>query len=173
MDNTIIDNTHDGSNIILNDEYVLWCHDLANPDWSLKSYKKLCTIRTVSDFWRLFNNFKKIGWKYMHFYLMKQNITPMWEDINNRNGGICSFKMDIDNTIDIWETLNVHMICGVLTSHKDDINGLSISPKNQSWAIVKIWNKNNNSDFISTLNKEIIEKYGSYSIQYKSHSPEY
>lgn len=172
--NTIDDlHKNDGSDIKLNDEYTLWGHHLDDRNWSISGYKKMCTIKTVSDFWRLFNNFKKIGWKFMHFYLMKSNVEPTWEHPLNRGGGICSFKVQTEGALEIWESLNVKMICHQLSSISQDINGISISPKNQEWALIKIWNKDIKNDLMVTLNSEITETYKDLSIQYKANNPEY
>jgi hypothetical protein len=164
---------NDGSDIQLNGEYVLWSHQLGDNNWGISGYKKMCTIRTVSDFWRLFNNFRKIGWKFMNFYLMKSGVDPMWEHPLNRNGGICSFKTHTNNALEVWESLNVKMMCDKLASNMEDINGISISPKNKEWALVKIWNRDSKNDLMVTLNNEITESYKELSIQYKANNPEY
>lgn len=170
-----LENLHkdDGSEIMLNDEYTLWGHLLDDRNWSISGYKKMCVIKTVSDFWRLYNNFKKIGWKFMHFYLMKSGVEPTWEHPLNRGGGICSFKVQTDKALEVWEELSVQMMCGQLSSNSDDINGLSISPKNQEWALIKIWNRDSKNDLMVLLNSGIIDTYKDLSIQYKVNNPEY
>lgn len=165
-------NGDDGSNIKLKSKYILWSHDISERNWSIESYKKLCTIETVSEFWRLFNNFTKLGMKFMHFFLMKDGINPTWEDPNNRNGGVCSFKVETSNAPDIWEDLNIRMVLEQLSKNEGDINGLSISPKN-TWTIVKVWNRNSNNDLSQTLKDDILEKYSKYSIKYRTNSPEF
>lgn len=166
-------NTNDGSDIKLPYTYILWSHAINDNNWTLSSYKKLCTIRSVSDFWRLFNNFKKIGWKYMHFFFMKSGIEPMWEHPSNRTGGICSFRIPLDdNALAIWENLNVQWVCQQLSTMEDDINGISINPKN-NWALIKIWNADSSNNLMNTLCPNIIETYKDLSIQYKANKPEY
>ena len=161
----------DGSDIKLNHEYILWCHDIYDKNWKKNSYKQLCKINNVSDFWRLFNNFNTLGMRFNHYFFMKNNIFPTWEDINNRNGGSCSFRIEIDECYEIWEELNIRMVCDLLHDDKD-INGISISPKN-NWAIIKIWNKNKNYDLSVCLPDDLLKKYSNLSIKYKIHEPEY
>lgn len=166
------DNVDDGTKIYFNHSYILWAHDISEKDWSINGYKKLCKIENVSQFWRVFNNFSKLGVKFMHFFLMKDGVEPIWEDPENRNGGICSFRIEFTNAMEIWQYLNIRLVLETLTVVESDINGVSISPKN-NWAIIKIWNKDCNNDLSKTLNNDILEKYKSYSIKYKSNSPEY
>src|SRR3990172_9219000 len=161
-----------GKDIKLSSKYVLWTHDLFKNDWSINSYKKLCTIDNVSSFWKLFNNFNKLGFRHMHFFFMKEGIDPIWEHDMNRNGGICSFKIDIESSLDIWELLGTLIVCDNITDNPQDINGLSISPKN-SWALVKIWNKDKNNDLTDKLPKELTSKYPEISVIYKPNEPEY
>ena len=59
-----------GKHIKLLDVYTLWTHDIYDKDWTIKGYKKRCTLETVSDFWKLFNNFNKLGMKYNHYLLV-------------------------------------------------------------------------------------------------------
>jgi hypothetical protein len=165
-------NKDNGFDIKLGSKYILWSHDISERNWSIDSYKKICTIETVSEFWRLFNNFIKLGMKFMHFFLMKDGINPTWEDPCNRNGGVCSFKVETTNAPIMWEDLNIKMVLEILSKNKGDINGLSISPKN-TWTIVKIWNKNSINDLSKSLNDDILEKYRKYSIKYRPNAPEY
>lgn len=152
--------------------YIFWCHDIYNKDWSINSYIKLCLLETVSDFWRLFNNLDKLNYKTNNFFLMKEDTEPTWEHKNNRFGGICSLRADIVQSLIIFEDLAVLLMCSILNSNQDDINGLSFSPKN-NWAIIKIWNKDRENDLTKTMNKKIIMKYKDFSIKYKGNEPEY
>lgn len=161
-----------GNNIALTHNYVLWCHDIHNTDWSLQGYKNLCTISNVSEFWKLFNNLNKLGYKFNNFFFMKEGIDPTWEHEKNRHGGICSLKSDITESLTIYEELCSYMVCNVLTDSPSDINGISFSPKN-NWAIIKIWNSNKVNDLSVTMNTELLSKYSENSIKYKENNPEF
>ena len=161
-----------GSEVILPHKFVLWCHDIHSKDWSLNGYNKLCTITNVSEFWRLFNNLEKIGFKTNNFFIMKEGTDPTWEHANNRDGGICSFRTDIEHALKTYEDLCVRMMCSQLVDNADDINGVSLSPKN-NWAIIKIWNKNKKNDLSKTLKPHILYTYKDMSIKYKENAPEY
>ncbi len=167
-----------GQDVKFSNSYTLWMHDINNKEWGIESYKKLCKIDNVSDFWKLFNNFDKL-WgsdekfsRYAHYFFMKEGIEPIWEHETNRNGGMCSFKLEINDSLPVWTDLIMRFVCDNLNKEPTDINGISISPKN-SWAIIKIWNRENKNDLSKTLDHDILKKYGNLSIKYKSNSPEY
>lgn len=161
-----------GDKLSLQNNYVLWCHDIYNKDWTLAGYVKLCTVKTVADFWKLFNNLDKLGYKLNNFFLMKEGTDPIWEHENNRGGGICSFRIDMDSSLQMYEDLCSRMICNLLTNNMDDINGISFGPKN-NWAIIKIWNKDKVNDLSKTLDAYILDTYKDTSIKYKENEPEF
>jgi hypothetical protein len=160
------------SNAKLGCSYTLWCHDVNNKFWDIQSYRKLVTFDDAASFWKIINNFGKIGVKYNHFFLMRGDIEPTWEHNENRNGGVCSFKIEISKAVEIFEYLSIKMVSGGLSIHSDDINGISISPKN-NWAIIKIWNGDMKYDLSKTLTKEVLDKYSHLDIRYKPNVPEY
>lgn len=166
----------DGETIKLHN-YIMWCHDVFNKNWNIEAYERLCKISNVSEFWKLFNNIEKLGYRVNNFFFMKDGIDPIWEHPLNRNGGVCSFKTDIDQALDLFEKLCIRMVCNQLTDSNDneindDINGISFSPKNNS-AIIKIWNKDKKNDLSVSLSKDILEYCKDMSIKYKENNPEY
>lgn len=164
--------SNNGHSLALPHKYSLWCHDIHNNNWDLGSYNKLCDVVSVSDFWSVFNNFHKLNFKSMHFFFMKHDTDPIWEHPNNRHGGICSFKLDFKNALQLWEDLSVFMVCNSLTNLPNDINGVSFSPKS-NWVIIKIWNKNGKNNVSNSLNPQLLRKYPNISTKYKANIPEY
>jgi hypothetical protein len=144
---------------------------LEDRNWKLDSYKKLFTISTISDFWKVFNNLELIGVNVTHLFLMRDGINPTWEDSANRTGGVCSFKVEMKDSEKIILDIATYLALGKLSTIKDDINGLSISPKN-NWGIIKIWNHDKKNDLTLTLNEEILNNYKGLSIKYSIISPE-
>ncbi len=161
-----------GSDILLPFALVLWSHDIGEKRWTINSYHRHLTLKSVADFWRLFNNFPKLGIKFHHFFLMREGIDPTWEHPMNRSGGMCSFRTEISNSAELLEDLAVYAVCEKLVDRMDDINGISISPKN-TWAIIKIWNRDASHDLTQTINHDILDKYCDLSIKYKVNAPEY
>lgn len=162
----------DGSKLKLNSEWDLWVHDIDSNDWTINDYKKIFTIKTVSDFWKLFNNITKLNHKYYHFFLMRNGILPIWEDVNNRNGGICSLKSDMNKGIDIFTVLGAHAVGETMLQDMNDLNGISFSPKN-NWVILKVWNRCGKNDVSKTLMNNVLKKYHDLSVKYKENVPEY
>jgi hypothetical protein len=167
-----IDDSNTGNDLFLPNVYVLWCHHVHDKDWSIGGYTKLYTLKTVADFWKLFNNIDKLSPKVNNFFLMKEDTEPIWEHVNNRDGGICSFKIEMDNSLKVYEDLCLRLMCNKLVDNPEDINGISFSPKN-NWSIIKIWNKDHNNDLSVGLNPIILNMYRDASIKYICNKPEY
>jgi len=149
--------------------WTLWSHTIDNKDWSIESHSKITIIDTVSKFWRLFNNFHKLNYRSYNFYLMKENITPIWEDLKNKNGGICSFKIEISNFQQLWEDVGIYTLSKNLVDieHANEITGISISHKN-NWMVIKIWN-NKPTNIANLFSKEFRDKCDKFSTKYVTH----
>ena len=74
-------------NTPFDNEWNLWYHN-SKDDWTINGYKKVYNIKTISDYWKLYNNWDKLGGvNNKHFFLMKNTVTPIWEDPTNKSGG--------------------------------------------------------------------------------------
>lgn len=174
MENSVKTNASDESNdkFKLHTKWVLWVHDNNSKDWSVESYKNITTLSTVESFWRIFRNFHALGIKYRHIYLMREGITPTWEDENNRNGGICTVKIKMIDAKRIITELAMRVFGETFVEDMDDITGISISPKNM-WAILRVWNRDAKNDLSKMLPKDLDSELKDLSIKYKANSPEY
>ena len=135
-------------------KWSLWYHELFNNDWTIKSYKKLYTFDNIAEFWLLYNNF--ISLHNGMFFLMKNDILPIYEDKNNINGGYWSIKIPNNEILKIWFDLSIELIRGNLDT-KNIISGLTISYKKKFY-IIKIWitdKKYNNLSFLNLNNINI------------------
>ena len=106
-------------------------------------------------------------------FIMRQNITPTWEDPMNRNGGCFSFKILNKQVPIIWKSL-IYALCGetLMTDPKKskNINGLTISPK-KNFSIVKIWLSDCSiQDPNNIINIQNLSKQGCL---FKKHAPEF
>jgi hypothetical protein len=79
--------------------------------------------------------------KQCMLFVMKNGITPRWEDPKNRNGGCFSFKVVNKFVPSVWKSL-FYCVCGESVfenpSYNNLINGITISPK-KNFCIIKIW----------------------------------
>ena len=97
----------ENNNIILPDSldefkfdtgYVLWYHSVTEKSWNKNSYINLCedlpgkVIRNADQLWGIYN---ALDYNFTAgiFFLMKEGIMPLWEDISNSKGGYWSFKV--------------------------------------------------------------------------------
>lgn len=126
----------------LKNTWNIWYHHTLN-DWTLLGYNKIYSISTCKEFWDFYNNINLIEELHnLHLYFMRNDITPIWEDINNKNGGVWSVLVNGScNAFDLWEKLSVDLISNSVFNKS--INGISINQKNNVF-IIKIWNNNKN-----------------------------
>ena len=124
---------------ILKNQWTIYAHMPSELDWSISSYKKIMTIKTVEDIIGLFRNLSKPIISSCMLFIMKNDIKPMWEDERNRKGGSFSYKINNRIVANIWKEL-AYLLVGesLLIKNKDIVNGITISPK-KNFCIVKVW----------------------------------
>jgi translation initiation factor 4E len=150
--------------------WSIWYHQ-EKDNWKLSGYKKMYDIKTPKDFWKLYNNWNKIkGVNYKHYFIIRENVTPIWEDTANINGGCWSFKISEEMAPKLWEDLSIYLVCNQITQN-DDIIGLSLCLKKNNNTVIKIWNKDSKKNSLNLINKNIIKKWGT-DIIYIAHMPE-
>jgi len=137
--------------------YTLWFHDLNDKSWNIKSYKKIAEIRDLDTFWKIYNKIETFN--NGMFFLMRENILPTWEDKQNVNGGVWSFRLSRKVIDSAWNELSMALIGGTLVDEdkiketNTIITGISISPKIYN-CIFKIWNgdaKNHDASILNNL----------------------
>jgi hypothetical protein len=156
----------------LQDEWNIWYHH-EKDNWKLSGYKQIYKMNTVQNFWKFYNNWDKVGGvSSKHFFVMKNNITPMWEDQENINGGCWSFKIQEDMSEELWEDLSVYLVNNILCpSISNEVVGISLCLKKNNNTVVKIWNKNSKHNSLKLINENILKKWG-MDIIYIAHMPE-
>ena len=149
-------------------KWNLWYHS-EKDNWSISGYKKIYTIENVNEFWQLYNNWNKLGGlTYKHFFLMKNDITPIWEDPKNIKGGCWSYKININQVNELWEDLSTYLVTENLSNENNLITGLSVCLKKNNNCVIKIWNNDSKKTSLSLLNHFILEKW-STNIIYIAH----
>lgn len=161
----------DGSQFKLHTEWNVWVHDLDVTDWFIENYTNIFTIKTLADFWAIFNNFEKLCYRNYHFFFMRKGINPTWEDDSNCNGGICSIKEDINKSNILIRDLCMYAMNEILVPDNMDVTGIVFSPKN-NWAIIKIWNKNRRNNTSELMSATLKHKYEDLSIKFRNCVPE-
>lgn len=159
------------TNTKLNNKWNLWYHH-EKDNWKIGGFKKIYEIETIGDFWKLHNNWDKLkGINSKHFFLMKENVCPIWEDPINLNGGCWSYKVHEDQAENLWNELASYLVCDQIISNSDEAVGLSICLKKNNNSVIKIWNTDTKNNSLSQINKNIIKKWGT-DIIYIAHMAE-
>ena len=184
----IEDNLED---VKMDNYFKVLAHHNDDKSWDFNSYYNVCCLKTWGDMGTFFNSIltAKGECNYTNFdlFVMKNEISPMWEDKENRNGSICSIKIDslLDGN-EIFKNLVIHMGNNTLLKFNpstwNTVNGISFSSKKLDntaetyCIIVKIWFKINILNYPSIdklLNDDINKQIDKYSIKNKPIKPEY
>ena len=124
--------------------WTCWIHLQSDKNWDISSYKKIIYFNTLEDSIILIENLSlKIITQSMVF-LMRENILPIWENPDNKNGGSFSYKISNCLIENVWKKLCYSLIGNTLYYDENilkNINGISISPK-KNFCIIKFWLKN-------------------------------
>lgn len=185
-----------GNELKLNSYWTVWVHKSDNQDWTLQSYQKRYVINSIGSFWRFFNNFQFYDCYKNQLFIMRGEIAPIWEDVNNKFGGICSIKVDstqrgfkTDVSTEIFISICMLIMNETFIMNSEDINGISYTVKKRG-ILIKLWTKTYHKDdkFIDELPKPLFNKFNNelqkqlngilgdnykMSIQYKQIKPEY
>tara|TARA_B100001094_G_scaffold297959_1_gene321469 strand:- start:117 stop:764 length:648 start_codon:yes stop_codon:yes gene_type:complete len=157
-DETLINNHR------LNSKWVVWYHNPSDKSWNKDSYKDILELHTLEDYLVLKNSWDKclpLVSEGMFFLMRKLDsgkvIYPQWEDVNNKDGGYWSFKIDKDEAQNVWFklcsfTIGECICCNTMESLQ--VNGISISPK-KNFCIIKIWNNNYKKEDIKLLSEKL------------------
>ena len=157
-------------NTNFSDTWNIWYHHTKDI-WTIDGYKSIYSITNSTDFWKLYNNWNCIGGiSGKHFFIMKNDIMPIWEDLTNINGGCWSFKIDESMADELWEDLSVLLVTNELIEGCEAV-GLSISVKKNNNCVIKIWNTNSMNHSIKHINKNILKKWKT-DIIYIAHMPD-
>ena len=190
------ENINMGNELKFNSHWTVWVHKSDNQDWTLHGYQKRYIINSIGTFWRFFNNFQFYDCYKNQLFIMRGEIAPIWEDINNKFGGICSIKVDstqrgfkTDISTEIFISICMLIMNETFIVNNEDINGISYAVKKKN-ILIKIWTKSfyENDKFKDELPKTLINKFNSelqkqlvnifgpdykMSVQYKQIKPEY
>lgn len=156
----------------LNTKWTLYSHLPHDTDWTLKSYQKITDIDSVEQTISVIKTIPEKTVQNCMLFIMRNDIKPMWEDIENRQGGCFSFK--VTNTIvsSVWERLTYTLIGETLFSGEKNskVNGVTISPK-KNFCIIKVWMKDCTNQ--NPFDMNLFEGLTSNGCLFKKHAPEF
>jgi len=124
-----------------------------------KQLQKLDDCDTIQDFWACFNALPSPDTlQHKHcFHLMKTGVKPEWEDSENANGGIWTFKVDKQNSYEVWQAILMAVVGEQFTCvlpATDEICGVTVKggSANGAQLIFQVWHKDERSK------NEVLEK---------------
>ncbi len=128
------------SDISLNCNWVIWAHLPHDTDWTLDSYYTLCIITNMDEAISITENLPGDLATHCMLFIMREGISPTWEDDKNRDGGSFSYKMQNRFVGSAWKELSYRTYGETLvdSSSSAKINGITVSPK-KNFCIVKLW----------------------------------
>ena len=125
-------------------KWTYYYHLPNDKTWDLASYKTIMSsIDSLDKLIAINENVTDNIIKNCMLFVMRDRITPMWEDSCNRNGGCFSYKVPNKVVVQVWRDLTYLMCGNALTvdpKHMEYVNGITISPK-RGFCIVKVWMK--------------------------------
>jgi hypothetical protein len=152
-----VDNDDSCDKHILNRSWVLWSHLPQNNDWTIRSYEKLCVFHTLEDVISVINIIPDLLITNCMLFLMKEGVSPLWEDPKNKDGGCFKFRVINKHVPQTWRQMVYSLIGETLSSNKkflQNVTGITISPK-KKFCILKVWTSTcecQNSDIIDIEN---------------------
>ena len=158
----------------LKNKWTFWVHLPQDVDWSMQSYKKICNFNFVEDTIAITESLPENLIKNCMLFLMKDGISPIWEDTQNRNGGCFSYKISNKHVLTVWKELTYVLVGQSISKDKkfiDGLSGITISPK-KNFCIIKIWMNNCLNQNPSVVTNEIPNLIPNGCI-FKKHTPTY
>lgn len=155
----------------LSDHWKVWIYEKPN-NWSKDNLKIIDHISTVKDFIHFDQDLRnnKHNLLNKHIFIMKNNIIPLWEEKENKNGGCWTFKTSKYDSLEHF----LHIFLLIITNNflKNDsnqhINGITCSIKNNNVCIIQVWN-NNYANLKNIHHHFYIRETFGYDIIYKKH----
>lgn len=152
-----------GNTKFLNSSWTVWIHKAnVGPEteyWTEDTYTSIYVINSIGSFWRFFTNFQMLDKINYQYFIMRNKIKPIWEDNDNRNGSICSFRVEYGPSA--MTCMSLLIMNETFMNKNDDINGISYSIKNKS-VLIKVWYKVHNDKIVDKIPIEFMNKLDAF-----------
>jgi len=148
----------------LANSFMLWFHNPTEKNWELASYHAILEFKSVQEYFVLENQVDDFLIKNGMFFMMKNDVEPIWEHEKNVDGGCISIRLSTNESYEQWNNIVQHFVSGNLP---DNVNGINISPKRNA-NIIKIWTSEQiTSDYYKTLPNTL--NIDCTNVRYRSH----
>jgi len=173
---TMAENNSDNKKIkhALMGKWNVWAHLPHDTDWTVKSYKKIYNVDSVEDAVSITETIPDVLVKNCMLFIMRDGVTPMWEDPQNRGGGCFSYKVSNKMVSQVWHNLSYVLMGETISDNQEfasNTTGITISPK-KNFCIIKIWMKDCKNQNPTAVTAKI-DGLSSQGCLFKKHNPEY
>ncbi len=108
----------------------------------------LVAFQTDEEFWRIFLHLKLPTALQLKskIFIFKENILPIWEHPENKEGGRIYIKLPLNRECDeIWQNLVLEFLTGFNNNDylNNDVNGIELSVRQVDLACIAIWTNHN------------------------------
>ena len=169
------------------DYLKIYAKHLTDKEWNdISNYLNLVDIVKWVDIPKFYNALDKniLKVKQFHIFIMKNNIYPLWEDVENRKGSIIKLKVEtIEETLRIMKILTVYFLNkNILKENNNMLNAISFNPKKgmnrgveETYFIIQIWLKHDLSkyNYQAICNENINKLFSGLSIRVNKTCPEF
>lgn len=128
-----------------------WClyyHNPVDTKWTPDSYQTIATVKNWGEFFAVMRELQDSSIQHGMFFWMREGVPPLYENHANIKGGCYSLRISRVRAAHYFLLYTIASMLGkvVDNSNVNIIHGVSISPKrviekNQSFNVIKIWNK--------------------------------
>ena len=129
----------------LTSSWTLYEHPPGTKEWSLESYRKIGTFSTAKEIVAMLRKITDGEDRVTGAYLclMRDDLKPIYEAEENRNGGALTVRFSSDKSTAYWKFMVAHLVCDDILLPSVDpslIHGLIISPKKGN-IIIQLWTR--------------------------------
>jgi len=180
-------------NLKFDNHYQTYAHFNGDKNWRYANYLPISKLESWKDIAGFLNSLDKRDTRYtmndFDIFVMKNNISPMWEDEQNKDGSIISIKLaSNEDAFKLFKFLLINICNSSLLKYTEKThnktNGITFSTKfvesaNLKSYIVKVWFKYNfcgnnyNYNFQSIFNNHINDELEGYSVKFRPIKPEF
>ena len=120
--------------------WTVYHHDPENKDWGMSGYDVVFPgISNAEEANTLCNKMSDDAIKHTMWFMMRDPVTPRWEDPANADGGYYQYRVANKYAADVWRMLFLKCCSEELIANNTVmVNGITISPR-KFFCTIKIW----------------------------------